>query len=521
MSGRWQVAVIGGGAGGVAAAAALVERGVETLMLDAGNATAQAPSDPVGTLAAQRRGESPGEVLLCDDGAGEPEKSPKYRVPANAAANARYNERYRTRAIDFTIAGALDGGATTFWGAVVGTLDDADMADWPIDPRDLFDSYRRVSRRIGVSGELGNDEILDDTLMPPPELHPTTRLLYARYRRRPDPARRQGVRLARSKHAVITRDHGNRRSCVECGLCLWGCPRQSIWAAPYDIPALKARANFTYLGDRFATALVRRGASWRILVSGPGSARGHFDAPRVLLACGAIGSAKLVLQALGWHGRPVAIKSSPAIGFALCLPRLLGTSLVDERLFGLPSLAFEVSAPGIKGERASGSLLPAAGLPATEFIRHTGCSYPLAREAVRFAQPALVVGNGYFHGDYSRHELRLLADGELELTGNVDDILPSHLAIVRKRLAGALARYGAFLVPGSLQRAATGSDARYGATVPMRHRPELNESDSMGEVRGLPGVHVVDGAALSNVSSKPVALTIMANADRIATRLPL
>jgi choline dehydrogenase-like flavoprotein len=38
-------------------------------------------------------------------------------------------------------------------------------------------------------------------------------------------------------------------------------------------------------------------------------------------------------------------------------------------------------------------------------------------------------------------------------------------------------------------------------------------------VAGLPGVHVVDGAALSDLPARHCTLTIMANADRIARLL--
>ena len=40
-----------------------------------------------------------------------------------------------------------------------------------------------------------------------------------------------------------------------------------------------------------------------------------------------------------------------------------------------------------------------------------------------------------------------------------------------------------------------------------------------GELHGLMGVHVVDGACLPSLTEKSHTLTIMANADRIARRI--
>jgi choline dehydrogenase-like flavoprotein len=53
----------------------------------------------------------------------------------------------------------------------------------------------------------------------------------------------------------------------------------------------------------------------------------------------------------------------------------------------------------------------------------------------------------------------------------------------------------------------------------MRAVPGPGESNDEGELHGLAGVHVVDGAALPSLLEKPHTLTVMANADRIGRRL--
>jgi len=49
----------------------------------------------------------------------------------------------------------------------------------------------------------------------------------------------------------------------------------------------------------------------------------------------------------------------------------------------------------------------------------------------------------------------------------------------------------------------------------MRESPTLGETSRLGEVVGLEGVFVVDGACLPTLPGKPHTLVIMANADRI------
>ena len=144
-------------------------------------------------------------------------------------------------------------------------------------------------------------------------------------------------------------------------------------------------------------------------------------------------------------------------------------------------------------------------------------SYPASRRIVRVLQPRLLVGNCFLDGAYSRHKLRLARSGDLRIAGGYAPTTAHHGGGVRKRLAAALRHYGAWLLPGTFRMATLGAEAHYGATVPMRSLPRLHEANHAGEVSGLPGVYVVDGSVLTSVPPKPHTLTIMANADRIAS----
>ena len=448
--------------------------------------------------------------------------SPKFRVPLYSPLFRGFNERYRVRTQGFTSVGTLTGGGlATAWGAGISMFDDHDLAEYPLSLRDLLPSYQRVSKRIGVSGTNDDDMSAtlghDDDLLPPTECNASTQALLSRYRQRRSPQR--GFLLGRGRNAVLTRALGDRGGCTHCGRCLWGCPHKAIWAATYDLPALKQHANFKHIAGCFATALVKREDGWRILAESADADSAHFDGKRVMLACGAIGSAKLVLDALGMREEDVPLQTSPVAGFAVLVARTRPRALADHHLFALSQLCFKVAAPQLRGGYAFGHLFPADGIPTAEFIRHAGASYPLSRSVARFLQPLLLVGNCYFDGAYTKHTLRLTASGEIAIIGGTANDLPDHAAAVRKRLAAELRRHRTFLPRRGFRLSAPGADVHYGATVPMRRSPRPNEANALGEVRGLPGVHVVDGAALTRLAAKPHTFTMMANADRIGTHM--
>jgi choline dehydrogenase-like flavoprotein len=88
-----------------------------------------------------------------------------------------------------------------------------------------------------------------------------------------------------------------------------------------------------------------------------------------------------------------------------------------------------------------------------------------------------------------------------------------------KKLSKAFWSLGAVLLPGSFTVGRPGGDIHYAGTLPMRESPSPGETSPRGEVEGLDGIFVVDGACLPTLSEKSHTLTIMANADRIGRKL--
>lgn len=146
-------------------------------------------------------------------------------------------------------------------------------------------------------------------------------------------------------------------------------------------------------------------------------------------------------------------------------------------------------------------------------------NYPLSRRIARRLQPVLLLGTCYLGGSYSRNTMRLRPSGDVEIHGGCTSAAAPAINTTLTRLAGALIHYGTYLLPGSINLGNVGEDAHYAGTVPMRTAPRTGEANSHGEVQGLPGVYVVDGSALTALPAKVHTLTIMANADRIATTM--
>lgn len=518
------VVIIGSGAAGVSAAVPLIESGLSVLMIDGGIEPEREIPDSslydIRTNAGEQWKMFVGErfqALRTDV-----PSSPKFRAPTNAYVFDRYGELYRARTSGFSLVGSLAaGGLTNAWGAAVSCYSREDLADYPVSLADLEPSYRSVARRIGVSGSDSDDlaPVLgtDIPLQPPTVLDENAARLFARYTRNPGPARRHGVTIGRPHHAVLTEDRHNRQACNQATTCIWGCARRAIYSARHDLETLKQRDRFHYRGHMFVEALIphETGATLRIRPL-DGSSPFEHRAAVIILACGTIGSGKLVLEALDLFDHNAHFLSSPTVGFALWLPDRIGAA-VSKEAFGLTQLSYTVSA-GDDG-LAFGNLFGTDGLLMSEFMRYLPATRPSAIRLMKLLGPSLLLGNCFMPGRFSDHSLSVHADGSLHIRGGYREELSHFVHEVQRRLARMFIRYGLLVLPGSFTLTSPGEDVHYAATVPMSGTPEPGKSSPTGEVYGLPGVYVADGAALSALPAKEHTFTIMANADRIARGL--
>lgn len=513
--------IVGAGPAGISAAFPLAAAGWRVALLDGGTEPAEAimPAEDYATL--RRRDATQWRFFLGDTLSAlrpQPVASPKFRVPSLQAIFDRYAEECPIEGKGFHPVGALaPGGLSRAWGAGVACFDEGDLSGTPLSPADLAPSYQRVAARMGIAGD--NSDAMAPffgqglPLQAANALSENAQRLLNRYNRTPGRASRHGFVLGRSRNAVLTAPLGERQACRQCGLCLWGCPERSIYSAAYDLDALLATGRVTLLTGHLVTALHSTPNGVTVQARHEGASV-ELSARRVFLAAGAINTARLVLAALGHVGRPVRLFSTPTAGFAAWLPERLGQPPAD-KAFSLAQLSYRVELEG--GEPAFGNLFAADGLPVHEFVRLSPLSPKAGAMAFSHLLPSLLVGNCFLPGSFSHHALTLGGDGGLSIEGGLAPTTGAAIARVRRAVSRALLSYGVVTLPGGFRVGAPGTDIHYAGTVPMVTRPEPHQADALGEVAGLPGVHVVDAAALVRLPAKAHTLTVMANADRIAT----
>lgn len=513
------VVIVGSGPAGVSAAFALLAKGLRILLVDGGR---DASTPPPGERYLQQRFADATQwkwMVGQDFHAIRHARaaSPKLRVPGYGYVFEGFAEHNAIEAHDFVALGSLArGGLSNAWGCGVAKWLPKELEDFPFPATDLDASYAAVARRMGISGAQPDDMegyfSVDEWAGPPVPLDILQSALLEKYSASREMLLGQGFRLGRSRVAVLTESRADRDACDRLGNCLWGCARGALYSAAQDLATLRRQPGFDYLPG-FVVAEVDGGDRPGIHGVGPAGPATH-RAKRVLLAAGTLGSSRLALRALPQVSQ-LEIHSSPTAAFLLWMPRQLGQPMGPA--FGLGQLSFALNvSPDI---RAFGSLFNPQGIPLVEFVRHAPLGKSVAIDILGTLLKSCVVGNVFLPSRSPRGRMSLTEHGTLRIDGVQDEEVQRWMTVVQRNLGKHFRRLGAYLLPTSFTIGAKGSDIHYAGTLPMRRRPNAGETDRYGELAGLSGVHIIDGACLPTLTEKSHTMTIMANADRIGAHV--
>lgn len=415
---------------------------------------------------------------------------------------------------DALVSGAY-GGFSNVWGAGLLPFPDEAFADWPISAREMAPHYKAVLSAIPYSAaadDLAEDLPLHATFSPLPGLSARARRILSAYARHRDSLRQKGVVLGHGR--VALRSH----ACVKCGLCMTGCPYSLIYSAADTFDDLRRTGRITYHPNLLAVDVQEDRGRPRVAATNLRTGQlNHFTADRVYLACGAIGTTRLVLSSLKKFGEDVMLQESAQfiVPFAAVRPTPDPRREAQHTLVQLFILLKLLPA---KAEVAHISLYtynPAfdAALP--------GWARPFAGAALR----RLSVGLGFLPSSMSpRLRLRLTGSaGRHQLPAmSVQSANGTHrhetaLHQIGRQLLRAAPALDLWPVIPRMTMAAPGKSYHGGGSFPhvQRNSSDLT-TDRFGRPRAWDRVHLVDPSVLPSIAATTFTLTAMANAHRIA-----
>ncbi|MBY4590974.1 FAD-dependent oxidoreductase [Rhizobium redzepovicii] len=491
--------IIGSGPAGVSAAFPLIAAGRRVLMLDAGDDLGlQEENRSVRVLGSDL------ESLRVDDGS-----SPKLQTPVSRGILERFQRDAGISGNGFKPIGSLArGGLSNIWGAQISYLDAGDIADWPIDLASLQSSYERVAQRIGISTNADLTTGADGEAVLP---FGATAAHVLRRHKAAKPAD-GSFRLFAAVNAILSEARPGRAACDLRGDCLYGCPSGAIYNSRHDLLLLRKSPHFRLLDNRRAVSLTRD-LGWTVKTADGSS----FSAPRIILAAGVLGTAALLTDLLPIGQQGLRLLNSPTLAIPLLSPARLLRSTTPTH--SLAQLGLSLRYGDGASDYVTGAIYEVGSLPVQSFVNRMPLGRKAGRAAFELIAGSLLVATIYYPGDQSRSYIHRDATAKKGLTvrGGFTDGFEIRAEALKKALRREWKRLGLIQLPGA-SLAEPGIDAHFAGTLPMGEAGPFGTS-SDGELNLHPGLYVVDGSILPDLSSKYITMTIMANADRIAHRL--
>jgi choline dehydrogenase-like flavoprotein len=523
----YPVIVIGSGASGGMAAYNLTQKGVEVVMLDAGDKFDRAKFwthvRPWEARERRARGEAPQSFYLDT-------KEQPYKVPEG-------------KHFDLTRVWGL-GGKTNVWGRVSLRLSEMDLkaADrdgweipWPISYTDIAPYYDKVEELIGVCGGDDDSETLPGSkfLQPPPAPRCAERLMQKG-------AKSLGIPAVAGRRANMTKVTRGFPPCHYCGGCGAGCDTASFFCSADHLIPFALKTGKLELRSNAVAA--------RILVDDKGLARGvqYFDRKTgaeqqvlgkvVVVGASCVDSTRLLLNSKSEKYPNGIGNGSDVIGRYLCeqirlnatgwMPALAGSPTKNDRGISGEHIyvpRFNHKDPhkrdymrgfGIQfwntgcsdtGAHYGSETIPGFGAALKKEIkrRHpTWVEIHPFGEALPYAHNRITVGGA---GE-DRYGVPLMTiDYQI---GENERKMTEHMADTIEALAKASGVELVNYSRGALDR--NGSAIHEHGTCRMGADPKRSALNKFNQMHEVANVFVVDGSAFSNASEKNPTLTILA-----------
>lgn len=515
------VIIIGAGAAAAAAAFELAGRGIRPLMLDAGAVDDNPTPRVQGNLYDFRRSQDSFDLLIGEDYRGlahltsdEPAIA-KLQAPHMAYITRGAAELGPLSQQDFAaIQSFALGGLGNAWGAGLYRWINADLRDFPVTLAELEPYFAKLTAEIGISG--ADDDLAEffgdpAGLQPPLELSHNARRVWQAYGHHRGQLRGRGISLGRPRAGVLSRPHAGRPACDYSNLEFWQA-QPYVFTPAQLLRKLSAAGQLDYYGDVLALRWQEHADHVTVTVRRlDGGREAQFSARRLLLAAGAINSARLALQSQGDTITRLPLLENPILQIPLVLPASLGQRL-DTHAFGLVQLNLVWQAAAWQ-TLLQGSLIELTAPLRSEFFGRFPLSARGNLALIRQVLPAMLMLQLYFPAWVQPPaRLGLLADGRLRIEGA--EFMPDYRRL--QPLLAALRSLGLWTHPALIQRPVTGHAIHYAGALPMRAHPGAYQCHPDGRLHGSARVFVADSAGFSNLSAKNMSLGMMANAMRVA-----
>jgi ferredoxin len=414
------------------------------------------------------------------------------------------------------------GGFSNVWGSQVMPFTASTFESWPVDAATMRCHYEDILHQIPFAGEEDDLSIRFPLMRPPaplPSMSPRSRRVLNAYEKHRSRLNDRGITIGKARLAF------DATKCIRCGMCMTGCPYGLIYSAAQTFDALRRASRVTFNSGLMALKIIEGTSQVVVITKEIATSRiRRFEADRVFVACGAMGTTRLVANSLGLFDADLLMLESRQ--FVLPLLSLRATEDPrNKRDFTLNQFNMIVTPDGGSVDLSTLHFYTFN----SAFIN--GLPSVLRARSVEWLQVQLlrrlIVAFGYLPS-WNSPRLRIhigsrcdpLDLPEFHISSEAPPPGQSQMlrAIILRLIQSARILDLYPLIP-MLRLSEAGKSYHWGGSFPhMTDRLTIFSSDVLGRVGSWKRTHLVDASVFPTVPAMTYGLTVMANAHRIASQ---
>jgi len=404
-----------------------------------------------------------------------------------------------------------------------------DFEGLPIGRADLLPHYDAVAELMGVCGERGDDLaafVYDaPSMMPPLELDTPSRRTLERYQKRRVAANRAGLYLGHARLAACSREHRGRGPHPYLDTDFWADHARAVYRPRWTLEELRASPNFTFVPGHLVHTFHQERNGVRVVARRRSDHEAvEFHARSLVLAAGALGTARIVLRSLGKFDRPVNLVSNLSPYFPMLNTAMLGVEPEDRRHSLTQLTGFYRPADRRRGV-VQLQMYSYRTLLTFKLMKEQPLAFPQARRIMQGLIPMLSILGVHHEDNPSPSKSATLRRAAATHADAPADALETHYDPAAGEEAAQHAterevlREFRKLGCWGLKRVHLGHGAsiHYAGTVPMSGG-EVG-CDAQARLNGFAGVRIADSAVFPRLPAKGLTFTMMAHAHRVGTLL--
>lgn len=526
---NFDIIVVGSGPSGVHAAKSAVESGASIAMVDVGHTDEHyAPLIPDKPFSEIRRSDpDQRRYFLGDDleGLGGSGHSTGAQLTPPRMFITKDVEKFLPLTSEtFSPMQSLAlGGLAAGWGAGSAAYEDFELRRSGLPVEEIRRYYGEVAKDIGISGATDDDispHIADfPHIQEPLEIDSNAEALFNTYKKSREKMVSKGFKLGRPPVAILSRPLGERLPNPYHDMDFWSDARESIYRPKYTVRELLMKPNFTYIHQTLAVRFKESvGEPIFLEVDNVRTRKGStLRCRRLILAAGALNTARLVLRSLNRLNTPVPILSNPYTYVPVLNLPMLGKPARDRRhsMVQLTALYRPLDAPE---DEVIIQFYSYRSMMLFRLVREMPAPPWLGLLIARLILTSLfIVGINHADTPSSERYLELVRDGDGDRLHAHYGRSPEEMKRLKRHERAVLKRLLSLrCVPMQRIRLKAGASIHYAGTLPFSDRDEPLTCTPEGRIRGTHHVYAADGTPWKYLPAKGLTLTLMANARRIA-----